>query len=506
MDVRVKSLRALGYFSLVFPLLVCSSGEAIAGSTYKLNLDGTFIQTFAALGYNVYVRQSCQPKAGGSYSHNNSDPQLVQFDKSQYHLSTARCKKQGATTRQVQSVEVKFTKKDGRTHKCTIRMKEADRASSVHKEYDIGQSTCNGKDFAENFISNADDTLSSQLNISNEVINKFAPTTYLCDANKNEIVEADARPFSVESFLSYVDYYDEQNAKYTSPVTPEYLEGKKGSLQSKGVESLHGASDLNQAPYYVRVKAYSVPDKPGVSVGFVDLQYWSFYGLSGSQLFRVGGKIIENTNFVWNNFARHEGDWEHVTVRVNDSFDKILGVYFSGHGGGHWVAPSNMHYHEEHPVVYSACHSHAANERPEIFGETPIANKFTIPSDDLGITIEPYEIPGSGDFNLGAACGVWLKTIDLGSDSSVQWAPWENENMLIRIDQSSAPKWVEYEGTYGPTETENDVKAIDDSVVNGDVAGCLFAMVDANKSKLENYIKVGSPQGPKFQKSWNKPE
>jgi len=508
MDIKVNSFRALSYLSLTLPLLILSPEAAFAGSSYQLNIDGMYIQAFAQ-GYSVHVRQSCRvtSNSAGSYSHNSSPSQPITYDQSEYLLNTSRCRKEGSQTRQVQSVEIKFTKEGSPTQKCSININKDDKASSVHKKYDINLKTCDGKAFTKNFLSaEADENLSSELSISDDVIKKFAPTTYLCE--NNEVVQGDPRPFKVESFLNYVDYYDAQDAKYVGQVTPEYLEGKKGSLRSKSAESFHGESDVKTAPYYVRVKAYSKKDKPGTSIGFVDLQYWNFYGLNGSQLFRVGGGGISNTNFVWNNFARHEGDWEHVTVRVNDSFDKILGIYFSGHGGGHWVAPSDIRYDNEHPVVYSACHSHASGERPKIFNETPIADKIEIPIvqvEDLNIDIK-IPIPGSGNINLGAICGIWLKTIDLGSYSSVRWAPWENENMVVRIDQGLGPKWVEYEGTYGPSEVDNDVNPVDASAVNSTVATCLTGVAQIGKDKFSAYLKADSPKGPKFQKSWSKIE
>jgi hypothetical protein len=100
----------------------------------------------------------------------------------------------------------------------------------------------------------------------------------------------------------------------------------------------------------------------------VDLQYWFFYPYNGS----IGG-VIAPLGFS----GAHEGDWEHVTVRISDYADpkkrKIRGVFFAAHGSaeGAWMVeqsnrPTDGSYSvlpgTTHPIVYAAYHSHASNE------------------------------------------------------------------------------------------------------------------------------------------------
>jgi hypothetical protein len=313
-------------------LALALSNSATAGSTYTINLDSDFIQTFSNLGYKIQTRQGCQLD-GSTWTHNNSSEQSVRDNQSQYVFTTSRCKKdpgRNNRTRDVKYVEVKFNKKGKPTHSCRFNIKTGD--ASATKSYNVNMFNCNRSDFYKNFIAGeAKDNLTENLNITNDTINTMAPTTYLCNI-KNTPETQDTRPFKVEDFLNYVDYYNTHDELVTHQPTPSDLANQDGYLKSADEASLYGEQDVNNAPYYIRIKSYALKDQPSQSAGFVDIQYWNFYGLNAPQFFRLGGDFVSSKNFVWKNFAYHEGDWEHITVRVNDKHDKILGIFYAGHG------------------------------------------------------------------------------------------------------------------------------------------------------------------------------
>ncbi|MGE0145579.1 MAG: Vps62-related protein [Planctomycetota bacterium] len=73
-----------------------------------------------------------------------------------------------------------------------------------------------------------------------------------------------------------------------------------------------------------------------------EIQYWWFCGFNDS-------------------FAsfNHQGDWEHVTVRVERR--AIVGVYFAAHEGGQYVAANaGLRFVRGRPLVYMAKGSHAS--------------------------------------------------------------------------------------------------------------------------------------------------
>lgn len=71
-----------------------------------------------------------------------------------------------------------------------------------------------------------------------------------------------------------------------------------------------------------------------------DLQYWFFYPYNGLSL------------------GEHEGDWEHISIRVAEG--KAVKYYFATHGDGQERYPRDVDLVGRHVVVYSARHSHAS--------------------------------------------------------------------------------------------------------------------------------------------------
>jgi hypothetical protein len=103
------------------------------------------------------------------------------------------------------------------------------------------------------------------------------------------------------------------------------------------------------APCYVNAR--SAPDDPAA----FDLQYWFFYPFNG----REGRHIT------------HEGDWEHVTVRVTNTRElRLIAAYLSAHGqnNGGWAVPDTeaeigpilQLTPGGNPIVYSALGSPAS--------------------------------------------------------------------------------------------------------------------------------------------------
>jgi hypothetical protein len=110
----------------------------------------------------------------------------------------------------------------------------------------------------------------------------------------------------------------------------------------RGEQATRRGSDPEEWTCYAHV--YPVPG------GGYDVQYWIFYPYNG-KVRKLGGA--------------HEGDWEHVTVRVDDSGTSIDRVYLSAHEGGRWYDPSCLlETQDGRPIVYSALDSHAAYRGP----------------------------------------------------------------------------------------------------------------------------------------------
>lgn len=88
-----------------------------------------------------------------------------------------------------------------------------------------------------------------------------------------------------------------------------------------------------------------------------DVQYWFFYPYNGAVPFKP-----------------HEGDWEHITVRIGPDGRTIHRIFYDAHNtNGQWFSPGEFSLTNGRPVVYSAFHSHASY---------PAAGRWTTGTDE----------------------------------------------------------------------------------------------------------------------------
>ena len=78
------------------------------------------------------------------------------------------------------------------------------------------------------------------------------------------------------------------------------------------------------------------------TIGGVSIQYWVFYPYN---------------DFVAS--ANHEGDWEHINVRLNASH-QVDALYYAQHNGGVLYTPAQVSWYGTHPQVWVADGSHAS--------------------------------------------------------------------------------------------------------------------------------------------------
>ena len=220
------------------------------------------------------------------------------------------------------------------------------------------------------------------------LIKKFAPKLYF---HPDEIY----LPASVEWFLERTNLTSDNGSILYSVVA-----NTKNLLSLKPNNGFH--LNLNRendrygmganSPLYASVIEIS---QGGRAVGY-EIGYWAFFPFNGNIFnFKKANAILSGiavgsllfsfflgplgpigaataiAAIVYLNrldgLQMHEGDWEHITVRV-DTKDNIIGIYFSAHDGGSWAlqpaidgSNSSEGYHLEgvRPFVYIADASHA---------------------------------------------------------------------------------------------------------------------------------------------------
>lgn len=111
--------------------------------------------------------------------------------------------------------------------------------------------------------------------------------------------------------------------------------------------------NLASAESYVYVK-------PMFGGTFTDIALWIFYPFNGPARVKIGA-----LNVSLGKIGQHEGDWEHVTLRISNFTGELRSVYLSTHAKGMWVSASELEYEKGNkPVVYSSLHGHALYPKP----------------------------------------------------------------------------------------------------------------------------------------------
>ena len=200
-----------------------------------------------------------------------------------------------------------------------------------------------------------------------EIIEKYAPKIYLHNKDIH-------RPMNVETFIEASTLYDKNEQVILSDVTLDDLTNPLynsanydlGNYTYQGnyygpenVQSDRTGDPLNAdnevtSKCYVKILEYE---------GHTDIVYSFFYQWNGFQLFQT--KIQDSSfpfidtyvrNFEWRDFARHEGDWEHVTVRLTPDLEEIIGIIGSAHGDSRFYSIEDpiLSFDGTHPIFYSA--------------------------------------------------------------------------------------------------------------------------------------------------------
>lgn len=101
---------------------------------------------------------------------------------------------------------------------------------------------------------------------------------------------------------------------------------------------------------------------------FTDLQFFFFYGYNGApsiqvQLWLAKGGLFVGTrtqDFDGLNCGQHQGDWEHVTLRVDNRLKAVVAVGYDSHGDTEWHVPPSG----GQVQCYASLNMHACYPRP----------------------------------------------------------------------------------------------------------------------------------------------
>ena len=210
--------------------------------------------------------------------------------------------------------------------------------------------------------------------------------------------------------------------QYVDPKTPDGL-----IVIPSSDRDFTRQGDPESAPLYVHVRPVAGHDDQ------IDIQYWFFYPFNGNETLRLEGVRTAETSL---DLSQHQGDWEHITVRVSLVNDgSIVAILYAAHSGGGWVTqrssdnPEGFDTKDGHPKVYVAAQTHAS-----------------------------YPIEG-GPFEIGAFRGlhtfVDVLLVDRTSgkgpavDFSERCTIVRNDATRLFSDAGTNPSWLAFTGRWG---------------------------------------------------------
>ncbi|XP_071716201.1 hypothetical protein At1g04090-like [Rutidosis leptorrhynchoides] len=219
--------------------------------------------------------------------------------------------------------------------------------------------------------------------------------------------------------------------------------------------------DLQDACAYFHVK----PVSGGL---FTDIAIWVFYPFNGGSKAKV--KFL---NLSLGKLGEHVGDWEHVTLRINNFNGVLNSVFFSQHSWGKWVPASDLEYHTGNkPVVYASLHGHASYPKP---GCVLLGS-------------------GGGDIGIRDDTSKSDKMMDTGV-RAVMIAAEYLPNVVVE------PPWVNYERKWGPKidyDVDKEINKVK-KVMIGKLKKAFEKFVECVPSEI---LGEDGPTGPKVKNSW----
>lgn len=329
----------------------------------------------------------------------------------------------------------------------------------------------------------------------NELVRRYAPVFVFHE-------DEQYFPSSVEYYLDQVEYVavtQDDNGKRTesnygvlaSKSLPtgnesqyDYLQ-YPDSIKAPLFGGEHGdafakfaAGDLASAKCYVHVvfNVGTMGDDPQPQYNLVDIQYFLFYPFNGT----ATGNIPKlNIHKSLGGYGDHEGDWEHVTVRLYRQSKQYIfaGMFMSEHSSGTWLHSHEIEMTNGRPTVYVSHFGHACWPSVGAF-PTPGAHGFLV-----NLT------------SAKKAANVWDSQDNLEIMAIDDFDPTEGFYDV----GFSPPAWVGFKGRWGRVLTK-DEKVAAAKRAGHNVAGILGDILD----KIPDVVKQidDGPTAPSAKGYW----
>lgn len=152
-------------------------------------------------------------------------------------------------------------------------------------------------------------------------------------------------------------------------------------------------SFLEHTPVYVHV--FPTPASRGYEQPTVTVQYWLLFPFSGE-----AGAMLH--------VGQHEGDWEHVSLIVDNSTHAIVTAYFAAHSHeSSWLTAPDYEVHDGHVRVFVAHNTHASY--PTVGRKGRMGGVLSDECSSEGVVWQPDLFINMGERDLPMPNTRWLK-------------------------------------------------------------------------------------------------
>jgi len=200
-----------------------------------------------------------------------------------------------------------------------------------------------------------------------------------------------------------------------------------------------------------------------------------------------------------NPLGKREGDWEHITIRVDANLSQITGVYYAQFFKGQKVVsqflPNTLKMENGHPVVFKSRNGHSS-----YFSEGE--NLSETKKDGINTEYADFKFT----FGILNACNKGTKFDSSDKLEIINAVDLSNNAPLFPL---KTPSWLNYQGRWGISEIvgKNDpFKSVEEILHK-----VPSAIVKEVKNKLEGMMPpslttILLSSGPKYIASFNKNE
>lgn len=320
----------------------------------------------------------------------------------------------------------------------------------------------------------------------NDVIKENAPIVYLHSDDHY-------RPGNVDDYLQATDLY--HGEKRLGKASEQNLKNLDKHYHLKITDSHIIRGNVEKSKTYVRVKHES---------GSLYVQYFFFYPYNGAGVFKLHTSIKSYNKIDLHPFGEHQGDWEHITVKLDDTNFNIQQIRIYQHGEGKSLTKEDMSFDDGHPIVYSSRHGHATYHEPGSNLTSHFVKHF------------------KKCLNLGfkKVCkSVFTVRGGLRNDCDENGIRYDTSEYisLIAVEdisgiEISTPDWYYFAGKWGPkNETQCDDIIFDRIVSPIPSKKCVAkwcvkprkGLKELIKSKIPEKAYGNGPTGPKGKKWWD---